>query len=239
MPHSFRTKSYSSPTFCSHCGSLLWGLIKQGQQCKICKTNAHKKCTLLMPHTCGVDTKLLSKELGKLNTSASALTTSKHGSKKSSAASSPGGAPPAVSRGNKPAAQPAPAAGSKSYKPDDFNYTKVLGKGSFGKVMLAELKGSPEVYAIKVLKKDVICEDDDVECTMAEKRVLALACEHPFLTALHSCFQTCVGLDLGLDQFSSTSVDCPCANGVRSYKVLVSWRCSCSYRRLADRVAYL
>ncbi|KAG7108866.1 Protein kinase C-like [Verticillium longisporum] len=58
--------------------------------------------------------------------------------------------------------------------------------------MLAETKRSKRLYAIKVLKKEFIIENDEVESIRSEKRVFLIANRerHPFLTNLHACFQT-------------------------------------------------
>ncbi|KAJ2734777.1 Serine/threonine kinase [Coemansia sp. BCRC 34962] len=75
---------------------------------------------------------------------------------------------------------------------NDFKFVKVLGKGNFGKVMLSEEVGTSKLYAIKVLKKEFIVENDEFDSTRSEKRVLLIANKerHPFLIGLHSCFQT-------------------------------------------------
>ncbi|XP_074628418.1 RAC-alpha serine/threonine-protein kinase-like [Acropora palmata] len=72
---------------------------------------------------------------------------------------------------------------------DDFHLLRVLGKGTFGKVMLAKNKKTEEVVALKILKKEVILAKEEVEHTLTENRVLKMMV-HPFLTALRCSFQT-------------------------------------------------
>lgn len=94
---------------------------------------------------------------------------------------------------NRKAAPPANEPGTgRRIGLDHFNFLAVLGKGNFGKVMLAETKQSKQLYAIKVLKKEFIIENDEVESTRSEKRVFLIANKerHPFLLNLHACFQT-------------------------------------------------
>uniref|UniRef100_A0A3B3BRE8 Protein kinase C n=1 Tax=Oryzias melastigma TaxID=30732 RepID=A0A3B3BRE8_ORYME len=165
MPHKFSIHNYKVPTFCDHCGSLLWGLMRQGLQCKVCKMNVHRRCETNVAPNCGVDARGIAKVLSDMGVTPDKISNTAQRRRKENGQSQ-----------------------RRNLK--DFSFIKVLGKGSFGKVMLAELKGSDEVYAVKVLKKDVILQDDDVDCTMTEKRILALARRHPYLTQLYCCFQT-------------------------------------------------
>ncbi|KAK1895691.1 Serine/threonine-protein kinase Sgk1 [Dissostichus eleginoides] len=47
-------------------------------------------------------------------------------------------------------------------KPSDFDYLKVIGKGSFGKVLLARHRKDGGYYAVKVLQKQMIVKRNEV-----------------------------------------------------------------------------
>ncbi|XP_055677833.1 RAC serine/threonine-protein kinase [Lutzomyia longipalpis] len=81
------------------------------------------------------------------------------------------------------------ASGKKKVTLENFEFLKVLGKGTFGKVILCREKATAKLYAIKILKKEVIIQKDEVAHTLTENRVLRTT-NHPFLISLKYSFQT-------------------------------------------------
>ncbi|KAJ7994061.1 hypothetical protein DPEC_G00262030 [Dallia pectoralis] len=75
---------------------------------------------------------------------------------------------------------------------EDFKCIYVLGRGHFGKVLLAEFKKTGKLYAIKALKKRDIITRDEVDSLMCERRIFEMinTSRHPFLVNLYGCFQT-------------------------------------------------
>ena len=73
----------------------------------------------------------------------------------------------------------------------DFDLIRCIGLGSYAKVLMVELKKTGRLYAMKVIKKELITEDaEDIDLLQTEKHVFQTVSNHPFLVGLHSCFQT-------------------------------------------------
>ena len=97
------------------------------------------------------------------------------------------GAPPFYS--HSPALSAYPASPSAAVCLDDFELLRVVGRGSYGKVLQVRNKASGEVLAMKVLHKSVVVARNQVEHTQAERAILE-SIDHPFLIRLRFAFQT-------------------------------------------------
>ena len=71
---------------------------------------------------------------------------------------------------------------------EDFSQLKVLGRGAFGKVVLVRLEKNKKLYAMKILKKEIVIKRKQVNHTMTERSLLEKL-NHPFIVKLIYAFQ--------------------------------------------------
>ena len=81
---------------------------------------------------------------------------------------------------------------------DDFEYIRVLGRGTFGKVQLVKFKRDGQIYTMKSMKKEVLQEHEHVEQSIVERDIY-IKTRHPFLVSAHYSFQTADSIFLILD----------------------------------------
>ena len=80
---------------------------------------------------------------------------------------------------------------------ESFELLRVIGKGSFGKVMQVRKKDTGRIYALKTIRKAHIVSRHEVTHTLAERTVLGQV-TNPFIVGLKFSFQTTDKLYLGL-----------------------------------------
>ena len=51
-PHDFKSHTYKTPHYCAVCRTLLWGAVKQGYRCSVCKCDVHRGCQLKAHQHC-------------------------------------------------------------------------------------------------------------------------------------------------------------------------------------------
>ncbi|CAH2222982.1 serine threonine- kinase N2 isoform X1 [Pelobates cultripes] len=82
--------------------------------------------------------------------------------------------------------------GRPTLRMQDFQLCSVLGKGQFGKVLLAEHKETTNMYALKFIKKVNLESPHQFNNLLSEKRIFQTVSNrrHPFLMNLFGCFHT-------------------------------------------------
>ena len=87
----------------------------------------------------------------------------------------------------------------RSLTPRDFEFLKLIGKGTFGRVFQVRKKDTKRIYAMKVLSKREIVAKKEVAHTIGERKILQKSQNSPFLVGLKFSFQTAAELYLVTD----------------------------------------
>lgn len=72
----------------------------------------------------------------------------------------------------------------------DFEFLKLIGRGTFGRVFQVRKKDTKRIYAMKVLSKREIAMKKEVAHTMGERKILEKSLDCPFLVGLKFSFQS-------------------------------------------------
>ncbi|XP_013875774.1 protein kinase C zeta type isoform X3 [Austrofundulus limnaeus] len=206
--HLFQAKRFNRKAYCGHCSERIWGLGGQGYKCIKCKLLVHKRCHRLFPQTCQrlMDPAMPSQEppsdpkseevdLPPDDTEdTDGISFLPH----NCAVDKPDDADtedPDLSRLKDISAvvdglDSIKLSQGASLSLSDFELIRVIGRGSYAKVLLVRLKKNEQAYAMKVVKKELVHDDEDIDWVQTEKHVFEQASTNPFLVGLHSCFQT-------------------------------------------------
>jgi serine/threonine protein kinase len=77
----------------------------------------------------------------------------------------------------------------KQISKHDFDELKLIGKGSYGRVLLVRKKQNKKLYAMKIMEKNLIKLNRQEDHIMSERSILENL-KHPFLVKLYYAFQS-------------------------------------------------
>lgn len=87
----------------------------------------------------------------------------------------------------------------KGLRVNDFDFLRMIGKGTFGRVFQVRKKDTHRIYAMKVLSKREIVAKKEVAHTIGERKILQRSSDSPFLLGLKFSFQSETDLYLVMD----------------------------------------
>ncbi|XP_022916909.1 atypical protein kinase C isoform X2 [Onthophagus taurus] len=196
--HIFQAKRFNRKAFCAYCHDRIWGLGRQGFKCIQCKLLVHKKCHKLVHIACTNEhvEQIVQEEQNGESQVANRFPSGRFDRNSIRNCQEP---PPDVTGESVPVEDPEKPqttdntlepGSERQYSLNDFELIRVIGRGSYAKVLMVELKKTKRIYAMKVIKKALVTDDEDIDWVQTEKHVFETASNHPFLVGLHSCFQT-------------------------------------------------